>query len=85
MLRVPSGEAWKVESCPEWVTVTPSSGVGRTEVTITVSEMPRTTDTFTFEEMGTYGNWTTETHKGRAGEIVFLLESKDRRVTMDVQ
>ena len=85
MLRVPSGEAWKVESCPEWVTVTPSSGVGRTEVTITVSEMSRTTDTFTFEEMGTYGNWTTETHKGRAGEIVFLLESKDRRVTMDVQ
>lgn len=85
MLRVPSGEAWKVESCPEWVTVTPSSGVGRTEVTITVSEMPRTTDTFTFEEMDTWGNWTTETHAGRAGEIVFLLESKDHRVTMDVQ
>lgn len=85
LLRVPSGEAWKVESCPEWVTVTPASGVGRTEVTVTVSEMPRTSDTFTFEEMDDYGNWTTETHKGRAGEIIFLLESKDRRVKMEVQ
>ena len=85
MLRVPSGESWKVESCPEWVTVTPSSGVGRTEITITVSKMERTSETFTFEQMDTWGNWTSETHAGRAGEIVFLLESKDRRVTMDVQ
>ena len=85
MLRVPSGESWQVESCPEWVTVTPESGVGRTEVTITVSEMSRTTETFTCETMGTYGNWNSETHTGRAGEIVFLLESKERRVTMDVQ
>lgn len=85
MLRVPSGEAWKVESLPEWVTVSPSSGVGRTPVTVTVSQMPRTTETFTIEEMDTWGNWNTETHTGRAGEIVFLQESKDRRVTMDVQ
>ena len=85
MLRVPSGEAWKVESCPEWVTVTPSSGVGRTEVTVTVSKMERTSQTFTFEQMDTWGNWESETHKGRAGEIIFLLESKDRRVKMDVQ
>lgn len=85
MLRVPSGEAWKVESCPSWVSVSPSSGVGRTEVSITVSEMSRTTETFSFEYMNTYGNWSEETHEGRAGEIVFLLESKDRRVSMDVQ
>lgn len=85
MLRVPSGEAWKVESCPSWVSVSPSSGVGRTEVSITVSEMPRTTETFSFEYMDTYGNRSEETHEGRAGEIVFLLESKDRRVSMDVQ
>ena len=85
MLRVPSGEPWKVESCPEWVSVTPSSGVGRTEVTITVSEMARTADTFTFEEMDERGNWTTETHKGRAGDIVFLLTNKEQRVNMTVQ
>ena len=85
MLRVPSGEPWKVESCPEWVSVTPSSGIGRTEVTITVSQMARTTDTFTFEEMDEWGNWTTETHKGRAGDIVFLLTNKEHRVNMAVQ
>ena len=76
MLRVLSGEAWCVESCPEWVTVTPSSGVGRTEVTVTVSEMERTSETFTFEQMDTWGNWTSETHKGRAGEIIFKLTDK---------
>ncbi|MBQ5854627.1 MAG: leucine-rich repeat protein, partial [Alistipes sp.] len=85
MLRVPSGEPWKVESCPEWVSVTPSSGIGRTEVTITVSQMARTTDTFTFEEMDEWGNWITETHKGRAGDIVFLLTNKEQRVNMAVQ
>lgn len=76
MLRVPSGEAWCVESCPEWVTVTPSSGVGRTEITITVSEMERTSETFTFEKMDTWGNWSSETHTGRAGEIIFKLTDK---------
>ena len=76
MLRVPSGEAWEVESCPEWVTVTPSSGVGRTEITITVSEMERTTEIFTFESRDTWGNWSSETHKGRAGEIIFKLTDK---------
>ncbi|MBO5685714.1 MAG: leucine-rich repeat protein, partial [Alistipes sp.] len=91
LLRVPSGEAWEIKSKPEWVTVTPASGVGRTEVTISVSEMPRTSDTFTFEVMGTYGNWTSETHKGRAGEIIFKLTNKvnaeggEIAVKMDVQ
>ena len=86
MLRVPSGEPWKVESCPEWVSVTPSSGVGRTEVTITVSQMARTSETFTFEErIDDWGSWITETHKGRAGDIVFLLTNKEQRVNMAVQ
>ncbi len=85
VLRVPLGEPWSVESCPEWVTVSPSSGVGRTEVTVTVSEMARTTETFTFEEMDQWGNWSTETHTGRAGDIVFLLDNKDYRSTMVVQ
>lgn len=74
-LRVPSGEPWSVESCPDWVTVTPSSGVGREEVTVTISEMARTDDTFTREEWQNYG-YNTETHKGRAGEIVFKLDNK---------
>uniref|UniRef100_UPI004057A623 leucine-rich repeat protein n=1 Tax=Alistipes sp. TaxID=1872444 RepID=UPI004057A623 len=38
VLRAPAGESWSVEAKPDWVTVTPSSGVGKTEVTITVDE-----------------------------------------------
>ena len=79
LLRAPSGEPWSVESCPDWVTVTPSSGVGREEVTVTISEMARTDATFTREEWNG-GQWNsgyyTETHKGRAGEIVFKLDNK---------
>ena len=85
LLRVPAGEPWSIESQPEWVTVTPSSGVGRTEVEVTVSVMARTEDTFSTEWRDTWGNWTSETHKGRAGEIVFLLENKDHRVKMAVE
>lgn len=75
LLRAPSGEPWSVESCPDWVTVTPSSGVGREEVTVTISKMARTTDTFTREEWNN-GYYETETHKGRSGEIIFKLDNK---------
>lgn len=75
LLRAPSGEPWSIESCPDWVTVTPSSGVGRAEVTVTISEMARTDATFTREEWQN-GYYNTETHKGRAGEIVFKLDNK---------
>lgn len=85
LLRVPAGEPWSVESCPEWVTVTPSSGVGRTEVVVTVSEMARTDETFTTEWMDTWGNWYTNTYTGRAGEIQFLLDNKERRVNMTIE
>ena len=88
LLRAPSGEPWSVESCPDWVTVAPSSGVGREEVTVTISEMARTDATFTREEW-TGEQWSsgyyTETHKGRAGEIVFKLENRDARVTMTAE
>lgn len=81
LLRVPSGEPWSIESCPEWVTVTPSSGVGRCEVTVTITEMePSEVGTFTREEWN--NGYRTETHSGRAGDIVFLLDNKDARVTM---
>lgn len=41
VLRAPSGEQWSVESAPDWVTVSPVSGAGKTEVTVTVSELPQ--------------------------------------------
>ena len=86
LLRTPTDAEWSVESCPEWVTVTPSSGVGRAEVTITVSQMDDSeVGTFTNKWMDTFGNWTTEDHAGRAGEIVFLYSAKDYRSRMTVE
>ena len=50
--------------------------------------MARTDATFTREEW-TGEQWSsgyyTETHKGRAGEIVFKLENRDARVTMTAE
>ena len=38
-VRAESGAAWSVESKPDWITVSPSSGTGKTDVTITVSTL----------------------------------------------
>lgn len=85
LLRAPADYAWSIESKPDWVTVTPSSGVGKTEVVITVNEMTDA-DISTFEiNTGAYNSPNYETHRGRAGEIVFLLNDKDYRTTMDIE
>jgi len=39
VLRAPSGENWSVESKPDWVTVTPTTGTGKVDVTVTTSEL----------------------------------------------
>lgn len=41
LLRAESGSAWSVESKPDWVTVTPSGGVGKTEVVVTVDALAK--------------------------------------------
>lgn len=40
-LRALSTAGWRVESKPDWVTVSPAFGTGKTEVTITVSNQPK--------------------------------------------
>ena len=40
-LRAESGASWTVESKPEWVTVSPMSGTGKVEVTVTVSALAK--------------------------------------------
>lgn len=40
LLRALSDAGWSVESKPDWVTVTPSSGTGKTDVTLKVAEQP---------------------------------------------
>ena len=87
LLRVPAGQAWSVESCPEWVTVTPSEGVGKTDVVVTISAM-EDAEVGTFETAignNSNGSVNYETNSGRGGEVVFLLNDKDYRSTLKVE
>ena len=84
-LRVPSGFDWSIKEKPEWVTVTPASGTGKTDVTVTVSEMARTDETFEVNE-GTFLTPSYKKYKGRSGEIVFLLGGDtDYTCKMDIE
>lgn len=86
LLRVPTGEPWSIESKPEWVTVTPASGVGKTEVVVSVSEMASTEAAkVTYDVWNGSSGWGTASMTGRRGEITFLLDNKDYRSTMVVE
>ena len=88
ILRAPANYSWSIESKPEWITVSPSSGTGKTEVTITFSEMTSADASQISVEMThpTYAyQTTTKKLNGRAGEITFLLDDKDYRTTMTVE
>lgn len=39
VVRSESGMSWSIESKPDWVSVSPSSGLGKTDVTVTVSAL----------------------------------------------
>ena len=83
-LRAPANFNWSIESKPDWVTITPSSGTGKADVTITVSEMARTSDTFEVNE-GSFASPIYKKYAGRSGEIVFKLEDKDYTCTLNIE
>ncbi|MCI6427452.1 MAG: leucine-rich repeat protein [Rikenellaceae bacterium] len=83
-LRAPANFEWAVESKPEWVSVSPESGTGKTDVIITVSEMPRTSEKFEVNE-GTYNSPSYKKYAGRAGEVVFKLTEKDYTTSFTVE
>jgi len=66
LLRAPFGKDWSIESKPDWVTVSPSSGTGKADLTVTVNELAKGS-------------------ADRKGEVVFLLNEKDYRYTMNVE
>lgn len=73
LLRAPAGSKWTVESKPDWVGVTPSSGnadmsvaTSKIDVSVSVARLERGAGS-------------------RSGEIVFLLEGEDCRVRMTVE
>lgn len=84
VLRAPANFAWEVESKPDWVTVSPSSGTGKTDITISVSDMARTSETFEVNE-GTFNKPSYKTYAGRSGEVVFKLTEKDYTTTFEVE
>lgn len=83
-LRAPANFEWTVDSKPEWVSVSPESGTGKTDITITVSEMPRTSEKFEVNE-GTYNSPSYRQYAGRAGEVVFKLTAKDYTTSFAVE
>ena len=86
ILRAPANFSWSVdaETLPDWVTVSPMSGTGKTDVTISVSDMARTDDTFEVNE-GTFNNPSYQNYKGRSGQVTFKLDEKDCSFTFDVE
>lgn len=84
ILRAPANFSWSIESKPDWVTVTPASGTGKADITVSVDQMARTTDQFEVNE-GSFNYPTYKKYAGRSGEIVFKLDEKDYRCTLDVE
>lgn len=84
ILRAPANFNWSIENKPDWVTVTPASGTGKADITVSVNEMARTTEQFEVNE-GTFTSPTYKKYAGRSGEIVFKLDEKDYRCTLDVE
>ena len=88
VLRAPANHDWSIKSKPEWITVTPSSGTGKTEVTVTFAEMTASEASQISVEMTdpTYAyQTTTKKLNGRAGEIIFSLDAKDYTTSMTVE
>ena len=83
-LRVPAGFDWSIQSKPDWVTVTPSSGTGKTDVTVTIAQMDRTSSTFEVNE-GTFNSPSYVSYGGRSGEVVFLLNEKEYTSSLAIE
>ncbi|MBQ6178364.1 MAG: leucine-rich repeat protein [Bacteroidales bacterium] len=49
ILRAESGASWRIEEKPDWVSVSPSSGTGKTDVTVTVNALAAGSDNRTGE------------------------------------
>ena len=79
-LRCPSGMNWSIESKPDWITVSPASGTGKADITVTMAEMPRTNS-----PMMNPDNINEQIGTGRNGEVVFLLGGKDYRSVLTVE
>ena len=85
LLRVPVGEAWSIESKPDWVEVSPAKGVGKSEITVTVKKLesgsaPRTGEiTFLMDSKSYSTSMTVEQYDYQYGdEDVIQLQKASR-------
>lgn len=81
ILRAPSDYDWSIESKPEWINVTPSSGKGKATITITFAEMSDAeVGNIEVEKYDNWGNFQGITsYPGRAGEVVFKLDDLENQ------
>ena len=83
-LHAPSGFDWSIQSKPDWLTINPSVGSGKADVTITISPMARTNETFEVNE-GSLNNPKYVNYQGRNGEVIFLLNEKEYTSILQVE
>lgn len=83
-LRCPADYDWIVSDNPDWITVSPSSGRGKTDITITVSAMPRTDDIFEVN-VGSFQYPNYQNYKGRKDTVVFCLSEKEYTCQLEVE
>lgn len=84
VLRAPSGQSWSIQDKPDWVSIVPDHGEGKTDVTVTVASMQRTNETFEVNE-GTYNNPLFKDYKGRTGDVIFKLNDKDYTFSLKIE
>jgi hypothetical protein len=84
VLQAPANYSWSVQEVPDWVSVEPSSGTGKTSVTFTVQEMNSGVSSFSVNE-GTFNNPSYQYYQGRSGDVVFKLEDKDYTCSFTIE
>lgn len=86
LLRAKNGESWSVKDCPDWISVSPPFGTGKTEVVISVTEMTASdVETVNYEAMDSYGSYQNYSFEGRRHELLFALDGKDATTSIVVE
>ena len=84
-LRAPANSSWRILEKPSWVSVVPSSGTGKMDVSITLEQM-NASDVTSFEvNEGSFDNPNYATYEGRNGSVVFELEDYNYTFVLNVE
>lgn len=86
IIRAPSNMNWSIDmsSIPEWVNVTPLSGTGRVDISVSIEEMQRTENLFEIET-GVFPNIFHSQIKGRKCDLIFILDETDATCSLEIE